>query len=143
MICLTLTAPTLQGWSDTLGAYGTHADLLELRLDLLERDQRRPDRIVAWAAARTTAYDAILTCRRAADYGAWDDGEGERCALLRAVLTRSTRSKHAIRVRYIDLELDRVGHADWTRLACTVFASFARNTLPVSIEHRVAMPAAY
>ena len=117
MICLTLTAPTLQGWSDTLGAYGTYADLLELRLDLLERAQCHPDRVVTWAAAQTTAYDAILTCRRAADYGAWGDGEDRRCALLFAILTSLTHAEHAVRVRYIDLELDRVGRADWTRLA--------------------------
>lgn len=119
MICLTLTAATLQGWSDTLRVHGGHADLLELRLDLLQRDQRVVERVVAWAAAHSAAFDVVLTCRRVSDYGAWDESETERCALLSAVLAGMVGAQSALRPRYIDLELDRIGQADWMQLADT------------------------
>lgn len=119
MICLTLTADTLQGWSDTLRAHGRYADLLELRLDLLRRDERAVERVVAWAAACTTPFDLILTCRRTADYGTWDASEAERRALLSAVLGGMVHTQSALRPRYLDLELDRIGQADWTQLAAS------------------------
>lgn len=86
-ICLCLTAPTMKENYAHIAAYRSYIDLVELRVDLLDPDertqlQRNPDNVVrSFGDLRS-----ILTVRRQQDGGAWTGTEGERLSLVRALL---------------------------------------------------------
>lgn len=90
MICLCLTAPTLDENRDILRRYRSNADLVELRVDLLNRSERErlsDDRSLT-APKLFPRVKTILTCRLNADGGAWDGTEEERLKLLCSLAER-------------------------------------------------------
>lgn len=94
LLCLCLTSPTLQGNLSILEAHGKYADIVELRVDCLTGDERAH----AGRLPSLTALPAILTVRRAADGGLFDEGEADRIGLLRRLVGAG--------FAYVDLEED-------------------------------------
>ncbi|MFW5995139.1 MAG: type I 3-dehydroquinate dehydratase [Spirochaetia bacterium] len=99
MICLCLTGSTMDENAELLRHYRSYVDLVELRVDLLDRSererfQRDPGRVLG-AFPRVKR---ILTCRRESDGGAWTDSEHERIAVLQALIAGG--------FDYVDIEDD-------------------------------------
>ncbi|MBX9681533.1 MAG: type I 3-dehydroquinate dehydratase [Gemmataceae bacterium] len=92
MICITINQESRRlALADMLNA-GRFGDLLEVRLD---RFGKAPDLGELMTAKQKPI---IMTCRRGADGGQWDDSEAERLAILRqCIISKSD---------YVDIELD-------------------------------------
>lgn len=92
MLCIAV-APTSRtlGKVDILNAAG-QADLIEFRLDRLEKDPDIPDML------SVTQKPVLISCRRKCDGGDWDEDEEERLKLLRMAIVGGPA--------YIELELD-------------------------------------
>ena len=94
-LCLTLTGKTL---AEDLAQYRSQkffTDLVELRVDLLDRSE------LASAAEfpELVPLPVVLTCRRKGDGGAWSGSERSRAALFRRLLAKG-------RFAYVDFEAD-------------------------------------
>lgn len=113
MICVTLRSATLQEWGAEVARSRPHADLYELRVDLLHPAQREVERLVEWCAATLPETPCILTVRRPRDLGRWEGDEAQRLFLM-------TNLVSALRPRWVDIELDRAGNPGWDRLAALV-----------------------
>lgn len=78
LLCLCLTAPTIQGDLAILKDYGGWADIAELRVDCLSTEERAH----AGRLPSLTALPVILTVRRTADGGLFSGSEADRIRLL-------------------------------------------------------------
>jgi 3-dehydroquinate dehydratase/shikimate dehydrogenase len=79
MLIATLPDPENSDVGVAAGAASQHADLLEIRLDLLPEERRA--RLAGIAAGLPRPW--IATCRRRSDGGSFEGSEEERLALLR------------------------------------------------------------
>lgn len=94
MICLVLTAKTIE---ENLALYKRNrqfVDIVELRVDLLQEDGRKQ----AFHFPELVDLPVILTCRRVSDGGSYDGTEKCRFALLESCLEGN--------FAYIDIEED-------------------------------------
>jgi 3-dehydroquinate dehydratase / shikimate dehydrogenase len=93
MLCISINQESRRlALADMLNAGRSGADILELRLD---RFGKAPD--LGELLARKTK-PLLMTCRRSADGGHWDDSDEERLALLRqCVISKAD---------YVEIELD-------------------------------------
>ncbi len=100
-ICLCLTGSTMAENLELIGRYRGKIDLAELRGDLLSSSERYFIRRFPELAG----LPVILTVRRPADGGRWQDGEGARLVLMAKGLSfadSDPRKNYA----YVDLESD-------------------------------------
>ena len=109
MICLCLTGDTLESWSAELERNRARIALVELRVDLLRPAERSVEAIAAWWSSTGSGISCILTVRRQRDGGRWEGDDGQRLFLL-------ARLAEALKPAYLDVELDRQSHADWSQL---------------------------
>lgn len=79
MLIATLPDPEVTDLGVAAGAASRHADLLEIRLDLLPEERR--SRLAELAARLPRPW--IAACRRRGDGGLYEGGEEDRLALLR------------------------------------------------------------
>jgi len=116
MICLALTGNTRQEWSHSLSANRRWIDLVELRIDMLAPAERAAEDLAAWWKDQGVSgvLPCILTVRRTQDMGRWEGDEAQRFRLLKRLV-------RVLRPDYIDIELDRIGLADWDGLTAGVF----------------------
>jgi 3-dehydroquinate dehydratase type I len=99
MICLSLTAKTLDANLAQLLAHRDIVDVAELRADLLSGSERRESAFFPRMAARSgCALPMIFTIRRQQDGGAFDGPEDDRLGLIE----RAAGGGY----RYLDLEAD-------------------------------------
>ncbi len=82
LLCLCLTAPTIQGDLAILKDYGGWADIAELRVDCLSAEERAH----AARLPSLTALPVILTVRRTADGGFFSGSEADRVRLLSSLV---------------------------------------------------------
>ncbi len=118
MICLSLTGETREDWSQAISHNRRWIDLVELRVDMLKPAERGVEDLAEWWREVGGSLPCILTVRRSQDLGHWEGDEAQRLHLLNRLVM-------AISPSYIDIELDRVGQADWDRLAASVRADGA------------------
>ncbi|MBP7094747.1 MAG: type I 3-dehydroquinate dehydratase [Spirochaetia bacterium] len=100
-LCLSLTASTIDGNLAALERYRGLADLCELRVDCLEPQE--------WFAIRRfprlAGIPVILTVRRKADGGLFEEGEGVRLVILAKGLSFASQDPRR-NFAYIDIESD-------------------------------------
>jgi 3-dehydroquinate dehydratase/shikimate dehydrogenase len=90
-LCVTVTGRTVQAIVRAREAAEAEADLVELRLDMMDR----PDAAAALAGRRTRA---IVTCRPVRVGGHFEGSDEERLRIL--------REAHALGTDYIDVDFD-------------------------------------
>ncbi len=95
-ICLTLTGATIEEDLSQFASQRYFADVVELRVDLLDFDER----VRAASFPSLVPCPVILTFRRRRDGGAFDGAEDERAAFFRSVL------KPGCGFAYVDFEDD-------------------------------------
>jgi len=100
-ICLCLTAKTIKRDLDILNKYRKFADLVELRVDCLDPDER----LLIRSFPELAGLPVILTIRRDVDGGYFSGGEGERVKLFARGLAYANADSR-FNFAYIDLEDD-------------------------------------
>src|SRR4051794_13696521 len=90
-LCVTVTGRTVQAIVRARDAAEAEADLVELRLDTMER----PDPAAVLAGRRRKA---IVTCRPVRVGGQFEGSDEERLGILRAA--------HTLGAEYIDIDFD-------------------------------------
>jgi len=101
LICLTLTGKTLSEDLEIAEKYRQYVDLVELRVDWLEEDERLNVRDFPSMVNLPT----ILTIRRVADGGKYDEGEGTRIQLFARALAFADQDVTK-NFAYVDFEDD-------------------------------------
>lgn len=100
-ICLTLTGSTIAEDLELIEKYRSYIDLAELRVDLLEDDERLRIR----EFPRLAGIPCLLTIRREIDGGKFRDGEGGRATLFAMALSFAEEEK-GMNFEYVDFEED-------------------------------------
>jgi 3-dehydroquinate dehydratase/shikimate dehydrogenase len=100
-ICLCLTAKTIERDLEILNKYRKFADMVELRVDCLDPDERHLIRRFPELAG----IPAILTIRRDIDGGYFSGGEGTRIRLLAQGLAYA-EANNRLNFAYVDIEDD-------------------------------------
>ncbi|MCR5217826.1 type I 3-dehydroquinate dehydratase [Treponema sp.] len=100
-ICLTLTGSTIAQNLELIEKYRNYIDIAELRVDLLEDDERLRIREFPSLAG----IPCLLTIRREIDGGQYRDGEGSRATLFAMALSFAEESKGK-NFEYVDFEED-------------------------------------
>ena len=117
VICLCLTAPTLEANLQLACRYAPLVDLFELRVDRLDPQvhQQHPEAIARFPTELAQRLDSaaplILTVRRTLDGGSFEAKEPARRQLIEQLLLKN-RDIGGARFAYIDLELDLLQHDD-------------------------------
>lgn len=101
LICLSLTAKTIEEDLATIERYRGKIDLVELRADLLDPSEAFALRDFPSVAG----LPCILTVRRKCDGGRFVDGEGQRLVILAKALAYARPDTNA-NYAYVDLESD-------------------------------------
>lgn len=117
MICLSLTAPTVEGNLKLLADQRRWIDCAELRVDLLDPAER--SQVAAFPArcmetmngggARSSSLPLICTARREADGGRFAGSEADRFQILSQAISSG--------FHYVDLEEDLAATIDGRRIA--------------------------
>jgi 3-dehydroquinate dehydratase/shikimate dehydrogenase len=100
-ICLCLTAKTLERDLEILDKYRKHTDLVELRVDCLNPDER----LLIRRFPALAGLPVILTIRRDIDGGFFSGGEGARVNLLARGLAYAEADSR-LNFAYVDIEED-------------------------------------
>ncbi|MDR1507083.1 MAG: type I 3-dehydroquinate dehydratase [Treponema sp.] len=100
-ICLCLTGKTLEQNLEILEEYRGYIDMAELRVDCLDPDER----FLIRSFPEKAGLPVILTIRRKADGGFFEDGEGSRVALLSKGIAFAEVDRRR-NFAYIDIEED-------------------------------------
>ncbi|MDR0600638.1 MAG: type I 3-dehydroquinate dehydratase [Treponema sp.] len=100
-ICLCLTGKTLAQNLEVLDKYRKYADMVELRVDCLEADER----FVIRRFPEQAGLPVILTIRRRIDGGHFNSGEGARVSILSRGLAFAETDRRR-NFAYVDLEED-------------------------------------
>ena len=100
-ICLTLTESTLEADLNILNKYRKYIDIVELRADFLESDER----LYVRRFPKLAGLPCVLTYRRQIDGGNFVEGEAARTILFARALAfaESDKSKN---FQYVDFEED-------------------------------------
>ncbi|MBQ9205271.1 MAG: type I 3-dehydroquinate dehydratase [Treponema sp.] len=101
LICLCLTAPTVAEDLALIEKYRKYIDLVELRVDLLDDDERLTIRDFPSQAG----IPCILTIRRTVDGGQYSEGEASRSMLFARALAFASEDKQK-NFAYVDFEED-------------------------------------
>ena len=101
LICLCLTAPTVKEDLALIEKYRSYIDLVELRVDMLEDDERLEIRDFPSMAN----IPCILTIRRIVDGGRYAEGEASRSMLFARALAFASEDSHK-NFAYVDFEED-------------------------------------
>jgi 3-dehydroquinate dehydratase/shikimate dehydrogenase len=101
LVCLSLTAKTIEEDLATIERYRGKIDLAELRADLLDPTEAFTLRDFPSVAG----LPCILTVRRKCDGGGFVDGEGQRLVMLAKALAYA-RPDSSANYAYVDLESD-------------------------------------
>ena len=101
LICLCLTAPTVEQDLALIQKYRQYIDLVELRVDLLDDDERLEIREFPAKAK----IPCILTIRRTVDGGRYSEGEAARSMLFARALAFADEDSHK-NFAYVDFEED-------------------------------------
>jgi len=101
LICLSLTAHTIDENLAVLDLYRGHVDLVELRADYLDPSEKFRIRGFPGRAG----LPAILTVRRKADGGVFEEGEGVRLVMIAKALAYASDNREA-NFAFVDLESD-------------------------------------
>lgn len=115
-ICLCLAGRTHEENLRTIERYRSAVDLVELRADYLDPGER----FFIRDFPRKAGLPCILTIRRRADGGCFDDGEGVRLVLFAKALSYA-RSDSSANYAYVDLEDDF--HIPVIEEACRTFGT--------------------
>lgn len=96
-ICLTLTGKTLEEDIGQFRSQRYFADMVELRVDLLRKEERAKAAKFPEMLAKEASWKvpAVLTFRRVCDGGAYKGAEGERAKFFEKVLAATTFAKAA------------------------------------------------
>jgi len=100
-ICLCLTAKTLKRNLEILDKYRKNADIVELRVDCLDPDER----FLIRRFPEQAGLPAILTIRRIGDGGYFNGGEGTRVSLMARGLAYAEANRR-LNFAYVDIEED-------------------------------------
>ena len=100
-ICLCLTAKTINRNLEILNKYRKFADIVELRVDCLEQDER----LYIRRFPELAGLPVILTIRRDVDGGYFSGGEGNRVKLLAQGLAYA-KADSRLNFAYVDIEDD-------------------------------------
>jgi 3-dehydroquinate dehydratase/shikimate dehydrogenase len=100
-VCLCLTGSTIEENLRVIEKYREVIDMVELRVDFLSSEERYHIRKFPELAG----LPAVLTVRRPADGGHWDEGEGARVVLIAKGLAFADSDPRK-NFAYIDLESD-------------------------------------
>jgi 3-dehydroquinate dehydratase/shikimate dehydrogenase len=100
-VCLCLTGKTLRRNLDVLEKYRKYTDIAELRVDCLDPDER----LLLRRFPEMAGLPVILTIRRSADGGFYQEGEGARIVLLSKGLAFAEADRRH-NFAYVDLEED-------------------------------------
>jgi len=100
-ICLCLTAKTIDRNLEILNKYRKNTDLVELRADCLNPDER----LLIRRFPELAGLPVILTVRRDTDGGFFSGGEGERVKLLARGLAYANEDRR-FNFTYVDIEED-------------------------------------
>ncbi|MDR3020146.1 MAG: type I 3-dehydroquinate dehydratase [Treponema sp.] len=100
-ICLCLTAKTIDRNLEILNKYRKFTDLVELRVDCLDSDER----LYIRQFPELAGLPVILTIRRDIDGGYFTGGEGERVKLLARGLAFANANSR-LNFAYVDIEDD-------------------------------------
>jgi 3-dehydroquinate dehydratase/shikimate dehydrogenase len=100
-ICLCLTAKTLERNLEILNKYRKYADMVELRVDCLDPNER----FLIRRFPEQTDMPVILTIRRDVDGGFFNSGEGSRINLMAQGLAYADADRRR-NFAYIDIEED-------------------------------------
>ena len=97
-ICLTLTGKTLEEDIEQYRSQRYFADMVELRVDLLRKDERAKAARFPEMLAKEASWKVpvVLTFRRDRDGGAFKGGETERAKFFEKVLAATTFAKAAV-----------------------------------------------
>lgn len=101
LICLCLTAPTVEQDLILIEKYRKYIDLVELRVDLLDDDERLNIRDFPAKAG----LPCILTIRRTVDGGKFSEGEASRSMLFARALAFASEDSSK-NFAYVDFEED-------------------------------------
>ena len=100
-ICLCLTAKTIDRNLEILNKYRKYADIVELRVDCLDPDER----LLIRRFPELSELPVILTIRRDVDGGRFSGGEGERVKLFARGLAYANADRR-FNFAYVDIEED-------------------------------------
>jgi len=100
LICLCLTGKTLAEDAAIAERYKSYVDLVELRVDFLEENERLKARVFP----SMVPMPCILTIRRVSDGGQYDEGEGSRTILFAMAMSFSAKQEKVF--DYVDFEED-------------------------------------
>ena len=100
-ICLCLTAKTIDRNIEVLNKYRKFADIVELRVDCLDQDER----LYIRRFPELSPLPVILTIRRDIDGGYFSGGEGTRVKLLARGLAFAQADRR-LNFAYVDIEED-------------------------------------
>lgn len=101
MICLCLTAPTVEQDLALIEKYRKYIDIAELRVDLLDDDEKLEIRDFPSKAN----IPCILTIRRTVDGGKYSEGEAARSMIFARALAFADEDTHK-NFAYVDFEED-------------------------------------
>lgn len=101
LICLTLTGETLEEDLNIVNKYRQYIDIVELRADFLNGDER----LVARKFPRMAGIPCILTLRRRIDGGIFKEGEAARTILFARALSFADEDPKN-NFAYVDFEED-------------------------------------
>ena len=101
LICLCLTAPTVKQDLALIEKYRPYIDLVELRVDLLDDDEKLDIREFPSRAN----FPCILTIRRTVDGGKFSEGEASRSMLFARALAFASEDSSK-NFAYVDFEED-------------------------------------
>ena len=97
-ICLTLTGKTLEEDIGQFRSQRYFADMVELRVDLLRKEERAKAAKFPEMLAKEASWKvpAVLTFRRVCDGGAYKGAEGERAKFFEKILAATTFAKATV-----------------------------------------------
>lgn len=133
-LCLVLTGKTIAEDMALVEQYRKYVDMLELRVDLLEENERLNVR----SFPRLCGLPVILTIRRSADGGGFCEGEAARAMLFARALSNSDIDSPHKNFTYVDFESDfRVSSLEDATLAfgTKIIRSYHDMTGPVLDIH--------
>jgi len=116
LICLSLTGRSIEEDLRVLDLYRGQVDVVELRADYLEPSEK----FLIRSFPERAGLPCILTVRRKADGGQYEEGEGGRLAMIAEGLAYAKLDRSA-NFAYIDLESDF--HVPAVEEACHIFGT--------------------